>query len=187
MKPVYVFLAPGFEEIEAITILDVLRRANVPVISVSIAGDLYVTGAHGITIAADKLYPQVDFMDADMLVLPGGMPGTTNLNVHEGLKSVLTEFVDQNKPVAALCAAPLILGQLGLLNGKKATCYPGNESLLEGAIISTNAVVQDGNIITGNGPGAAIDFSLKIVQHILGKDTSDALAQAMKHSPNKYV
>ncbi|MDP4276442.1 MAG: DJ-1/PfpI family protein [Bacteroidota bacterium] len=179
MKPLFLFLAPGFEEIEAITTIDVLRRARLNVISVSLAGDLYVTGAHGISIVADVLYPDADLTDATMLILPGGMPGTNNLNVHEGLKKALKSHAEAGKPLAAICAAPLILGQLGLLEGKEATCYPGYESHLHGAILSKKPVVQDGVIITANGPGAAFKFSLQIVQYFSDSILASELSKNM--------
>lgn len=179
MKPLLLFLAPGFEEVEAIVILDVLRRAQMNVISVSIAGDLSVTGAHGIAIEADKLYPDVNLSEADMLILPGGMPGTKNLNVHEGLKNALKNFAREGKPLAAICAAPMILGQLGILEGKEATCYPGNEMYLTGARLSKRSVVQDGNIITANGPGSAIKFALQIVNYFRGNELSEQIGKDM--------
>jgi len=179
MKPLFLFLAPGFEEIEAITIMDVLRRAQLNVISVSLTGDLTVTGTHGIAVLADALYPDVDMTEAAMLILPGGMPGTSNLNVHEGLKKALKDHASQGKPLAAICAAPLILGQLGLLEGKEATCYPGYEKLLTGARLSRKPVVKDGVFITGNGPGAAARFALQIVQYFIDSTLAEQLAKDM--------
>lgn len=180
MKPLYLFLAPGFEEIEAITILDVLRRAQLNVVSVSLTGDLTVTGAHGIAVLADTLYPDVDLAEAALLILPGGMPGTNNLNVHEGLKKAIKSHATAGKPVAAICAAPLILGQLGLLAGKEATCYPGYEQHLVGARLSKKAVVQDGLFLTGNGPGAAARFALQIVNNFRSEELAEELAKGMK-------
>ena len=180
MKPLFIFLAPGFEEIEAISIIDVLRRAQLYITSVSLSGDTAVTGSHGITVQADALYPDVNLEEAAMLILPGGMPGTNNLNVHEGLKKALKEHALANKPIAAICAAPLILGQLGLLNGKEATCYPGYEQQLTGARLSKKPVVQDGDVLTGNGPGAAIRFALTIVQQFRGEERAEELAKQLK-------
>lgn len=179
MKPILLFLAPGFEEIEAITIIDVLRRAQLNIISVSITGDHSVTGAHGITMMADELYPDIDLNDSSMLILPGGMPGTKNLNVHEGLKNLLKNFNAEGKPIAAICAAPLILGQLGILQGKEATCYPGYENNLIGARLSKKQVVQSGNIITANGPGAAAKFALQIVTLFSGEAVSSEVGKGM--------
>ncbi|MCX6309911.1 MAG: DJ-1/PfpI family protein [Bacteroidia bacterium] len=179
MECIYLFLAPGFEEIEAIATIDILRRAELDVKSVSISGDLKVTGAHGISVEADCLYPEIDFADAKMLVLPGGMPGTKNLNVHEGLKAALTQHAKAGKALAAICAAPMILGQLGLLDGKEATCYPGNEIHLQGAILSEYMVVQDGNIITASGPGVAAEFALQIVEHFEGEEKMEEISKGL--------
>lgn len=179
MKQIYLFLAPGFEEIEAIATIDIIRRAGLEINSVSISGDLRVTGAHGISVEADCLYTNLDFLDAEMLILPGGMPGTKNLNLHEGLKAMLTLHAKAGKPLAAICAAPMILGQLGLLEGREATCYPGSEVHLKGAILSEYMVVQDGNIITASGPGVASEFALQIVEHFLGEEKMEEISQAL--------
>jgi protein deglycase len=179
MKRIFLFLAPGFEEIEVVTTLDVLRRAGLEVLSVSITGDLRVIGAHGIVVEADNLYPELDFVEADMLVLPGGSPGTKNLNVHEGLKAVIVQHIKAGKALAAICAAPMIPGLLGLLEGKEATCYPGNEIHLKGAILSDYLVVQDGNIITAAGPGVAAEFALQIVQFYLGEERVEEISKAL--------
>ncbi|MDD2611471.1 MAG: DJ-1/PfpI family protein [Bacteroidales bacterium] len=177
MKQLFLFLAPGFEEIEAITIIDILRRAGLNVSSVSITGDLHVVGAHGIAIEADCLYPEIDFDEAAMLILPGGQPGTKNLNVHEGLKAALSNFAKAGKPLAAICAAPMILGQLGILEGKEATCYPGNEVHLKGATLSKKRVVRDGSVITAAGPGLAIKFALEIVNFFLGEEKAEEISK----------
>ncbi|MCK9311080.1 MAG: DJ-1/PfpI family protein [Bacteroidales bacterium] len=177
MNQLLLFLAPGFEEIEAITTIDVLRRAGLNVLSVSITGDHRVVGAHSIAIETDCLYPEIDFDEADMLILPGGQPGTKNLNVHEGLKAALTNFAKAGKPLAAICAAPMILGQLGILDGKEATCYPGNEVYLKGATLSKRRVVRDGSVITAAGPGMAIKFALEIVNFFLGEEKSEEIVK----------
>lgn len=177
MKQLLLFLAPGFEEIEAISTIDILRRAGLSVSSVSITGDSRVAGAHGITIEADYLYPEIDFSNAAMLILPGGMPGTKNLNIHEGLKAALIDFAQSGKPLAAICAAPRILGQLGLLQGKKATCYPGNEVYLKGASLSEKKVIQDGSLITAAGPGVAAEFALQIITFFLGKEKAQEISR----------
>ena len=177
MKQLLLFLAPGFEEIEAISTIDILRRAGLSVASVSITGDLTVVGAHGIAIEADSLYPEIDFSNAAMLILPGGMPGTKNLNIHEGLKAALTSFAQSGKPLAAICAAPRILGQLGLLQGKDATCYPGNEIYLKGARLSKKKVVQDGPLITAAGPGVAAEFALQRITFFLGKEKAQEISE----------
>jgi 4-methyl-5(b-hydroxyethyl)-thiazole monophosphate biosynthesis len=162
MDQVCVFLGSGFEEIEALTVVDILRRSNIEVTTVSIIGDLEVTGAHDITVVADKLFNDIDYQEVQMLVLPGGMPGTRNLQNHKGLHKQLLQFERQKKWIAAICAAPGILGKMGFLQGKRAVCYPGVENQLTGASITKNKVEIDGNIITGRGMGTAIDFALQL-------------------------
>lgn len=163
MAKVCVFTADGFEEIEGLTVVDLLRRAGQEVSMVSISNGLSVKGAHGIEIKADTFFDDVDYESVDMLVLPGGMPGTLNLGAHEGLCELLKDFAEKGKKVAAICAAPSVLGVLGILNGKKACCYPGFEEKLTGAEVSTDRVVRDGNITTSRGMGTAIAFSLDLI------------------------
>ena len=179
MKSAYVFFAEGFEEIEALTIVDVLRRADIPVSMVSVTGKLSVTGAHGIAVQTDLLFEDADYNDAEILILPGGLPGAHNLNNHEGLKEKLVSFNDAGKKVAAICAAPLVLGGLNMLDGKKATCYPGFENELTGASLSTDLVVKEDNVVTSRGPGTALNFALKLVEELKGKNLADQLANAM--------
>ena len=180
MQTVAVFLADGCEEIEAVTIIDVLRRAEISVTTISISNELEINGAHGIKIIADALFDLlVDFDVFTMIILPGGMPGTTNLNKHEGLKQLLLSFSEKGKPLGAICAAPLVLGELGLLSGKSATCYPGFEKHLKGASITNTATQISGNIITGKGAGVAIEFALKIVELLKDKNTSAELAKKL--------
>jgi len=164
MGKVYIFLAEGFEEIEALTVVDLLRRAQIEINMVSITGSLQVTGSHQISVMADVLFEDAKFDDADMLVLPGGLPGTINLMKHEGLDKLLRKFHSESKNMAAICAAPTILGNKGLLEGKKATCYPGCENELTGSTVLYDDVVIDGNIITSRGLGTAIDFALAIIK-----------------------
>lgn len=171
MKKVALFLANGFEEIEALATADILRRAWIPVETVSISDDREVTGAHNITVTADITFKKSDFSDVQMLVLPGGMPGAKHLNEHDGLKKLLVKFNLHGKPIAAICAAPMVLGGLGLLNGKRATCYPGFETELKGAHVTGEKVVTDGNITTAKGPGLVFDFALSLVEQIAGKGT----------------
>ena len=168
MKKVALFLANGFEEIEALGTIDILRRAQIPVLSVSITDDKVVTGAHNIPVTADTTFNKADFSDIDMLVIPGGMPGAKNLNEHDALKNLLKEFNSNNKQIAAICAAPMVLGGLRMLDGKRATCYPGFETELIGAKITGEPVVVDGNITTGKGPGFIFDFALRLVEQIAG-------------------
>jgi 4-methyl-5(b-hydroxyethyl)-thiazole monophosphate biosynthesis len=179
MKRVIVHFAEGFEEIEAITPVDVLRRAGCEVITVSISGKREVTSKRGVTIIADKQFQEVDYEQADMIVLPGGQPGADNLNKHQGLKKNIVRLNDQGKFVAAICAAPLVLGSAGILKGRKATCFPGTEPHLTGAITTGNAVEVDGNIITGKGPGVALAFSLILAEKLVGKEKTDDLRKAM--------
>jgi 4-methyl-5(b-hydroxyethyl)-thiazole monophosphate biosynthesis len=179
MKKVFIFLAEGFEETEAVATIDVMRRGGLDVTSVSITGKQTVTSSHGVTINADTLFEKADISSADMLVLPGGMPGASNLNAHAGIKNTLKEFAENGKKIAAICAAPLVLGGLGLLEGKKATAYPGFESTLKGATYIKSPTVKDGNIITGRGPGFAFQFGLAIVEELLGKAKADEVAEGM--------
>ncbi len=179
MTRIAVHLADGFEEIEAISIIDVLRRANLEVIVVSITKKLEVIGSHKITVIADALIEDIDFNSVDMIVLPGGMPGAKNLNSHENLKSHILQFNKEGKPLGAICAAPLVFGQLGILRGKNATCYPGYEKYLEGAEISDSSTEVAGNIVTGKGAGVAIQFTLKIVEIIKGAEAANELAKKM--------
>ncbi|MFV0592064.1 MAG: DJ-1 family glyoxalase III [Draconibacterium sp.] len=174
-----VHLAEGFEEIEAISIIDVLRRANLDTTVVSVTGSLIVTGSHQIKVTADQVFEHIDYSKIDMLILPGGMPGAANLKSHSGLREQILNFNDNKKPLAAICAAPMVLGNLGLLKNKKATCYPGFEDELHGAIITGNEVEQAENIITGKGAGVAIEFALKIVEVLKGKELSDELKKKM--------
>ena len=179
MKTVYLFLATGFEEIEALTIVDMLRRAEIDITTVSISRNLQVEGAHGITVTADCTWVELSTEDADWLILPGGMPGTKHLGECKPLVSLLQRQAAANKNIAAICAAPMMLGKLGLLKGRKATCYPGFEQYLEGAECTGAPVERDGNIITGKGPGAAMEFALTVVDMMLGKEKVQELKEAM--------
>lgn len=179
MKKVAVHLAEGFEEIEAITIIDVLRRAGLNVIMVSITGQLAVNGAHDIPVVVDVLFEGVDYSEIDMIVLPGGMPGSKNLDEHEGLRTQIKIFAEQEKLLGAICAAPLVFGNIGLLQGKDAVCYPRFEKFLEGATLKKQLVVVDGNIVTGKGVGAALKFALKIVEKLVSKEKAEELGEAM--------
>ena len=175
----YLFLADGFEEIEALTTIDTLRRAGLDVEIVSVTPDEIVKGAHGISVLCDKNIVNCDFYDAEMLVLPGGLPGATTLNECEDLRKELLKHASANKAIAAICAAPMVLGNLGLLKGKKVTCYPGFDKYLEGAEYTGAMVEKDGNFITGKGPGAAIDFALALVEHLCGREKVKELKNAM--------
>jgi len=161
---IYLHLADGFEEIEAVTVVDVLRRANLNIETVSITGKKEVIGKHNITIIADRLFEETDYNLGTMIVLPGGMPGTEHLEEHAGLLEQIKIYEQKDKWIAAICAAPKILGNLGMLNNRTATCYPDYEDELTGANFSSEPVVQSGRIITSRGPGTALLFALKIVE-----------------------
>ena len=179
MKTIFVFLAEGFEDIEALTPVDVLRRAGLSVQTVSVMDEQVVAGAHGVPVLADKMFAEINPEDAEMILLPGGLPGATNLDAHEGLSHLILDFAEADKPLAAICAAPLVLGNRGLLQGKKATCYPGFETYLQGAEYTAALVEKDGNIITGKGPGAAMEFAFAIVEKYCGMDKVNELKQGM--------
>lgn len=178
-RRIAIHLADGFEEIEAVCIIDVLRRAEIEVVVVSVTGKMEVTGVHQLRILADILFERVDYDEIYMIVLPGGMPGAANLNAHDGLRSVIIKFNSENKSLAAICAAPLVYGNLGILEGKQAVCYPGFEKYLIGAEVLSVRVVESGNIITGRGPGAAIAFALKIVEKAVSSEKAEQLARQM--------
>ena len=178
-KNIAVHLADGFEEIEAISIIDVLRRADLDVSVVSVTGRIEVNGAHQVKVIADTLFENVDYKEVYMIVLPGGMPGASNLDAHVGLKQQIRNFDAENKPLAAICAAPLVFGNLGILEGKQAVCYPGFENYLKGADVLQVPVLESGNIITGRGPGVAIQFALKIVAKAVSVEKAEKLALQM--------
>lgn len=179
MKKAFLFLATGFEEMEATGTVDVLRRGGIEAKTVSITGERQVTGAHGMEFTADMLLAETDFSDADALILPGGMPGSNNLNACEPLKERLIEQYKNGKWVAAICAAPLVLGGLGLLKGRRATCYPGFEPALIGATITGEAVEIDGNVITGKGPGLVYNFGLALVSVLKSEAAAEEVAAGL--------
>ncbi|MCD8091379.1 MAG: DJ-1/PfpI family protein [Bacteroides sp.] len=179
MGTAYVFFADGFEEIEAFTCVDVMRRAGLNVEMVSVTPDEIVTGAHDVPVLCDCNVVNCDFFDADLVLLPGGMPGAATLDKCEELRKLLLRFAEEQKPIAAICAAPMVLGKLGLLKGKKATCYPDFEQYLEGADCTGAPVERDGNIVTGKSPAAAMEFALTIIDLILGKEKVQELKEAM--------
>ena len=179
MGTVYVFFADGFEEIEAFTSVDVMRRAGLNVEMVTVTPDEIVTGAHDVPVLCDKNVVNCDFFDAELVLLPGGMPGASTLEKCGELRNLVLRFAQEQKPIAAICAAPMVLGKLGLLKGKKATCYPGFEQYLEGAECTGAPVERDGNIITGKGPGAAMEFALAVVELLQGKEKVLELKEAM--------
>ncbi|PKM50923.1 MAG: DJ-1 family protein [Firmicutes bacterium HGW-Firmicutes-7] len=179
MMNVAVFLAEGFEEIEAISIIDVLRRGEANVDTISISNSVCVEGGHRITVKADKLFSGTQFEDYDMLILPGGMPGTTNLGKHEQLCKLLVEFNEKGKKIGAICAAPIVLGKLGILDNKEATCYPGYEDQLKGCVVVNSDIVTSSNIITGKGAGVAILFTLELLKLSKDHDYVEALKKKL--------
>ena len=176
---IYVFLATGFEDIEAIAPVDIMRRAGLKVQTVSITGEKVVMSAHGVGITSDLQLSDVDFSQAEMLVLPGGLPGSTNLDACKPLTSAIKHHFEAGGAIAAICAAPLVFGHLGLLEGRRATCYPGVEPELKGASYTAAIVERDGCIITGKGPAAAFEFGYTIVDFFLGEGASLPLRQGM--------
>lgn len=180
MAKVYLFLTNGFEEIEGLTVVDLLRRANIDVVTASVTGSLYVTGSHQIEVKADALFEELDFTEGDMLVLPGG-PGTKNLREHQGLDQLLKQYHSQGKKLSAVCAAPSVLGSKGLLKGRKATCFPGYEETLLGAHAMSEAVVTDGNVITSKGMGTSMDFGLAIIESLSGKEEAVKVAKSIQY------
>ena len=178
--PVALFLADGFEEIEALTVVDVLRRAHVDVRTVSVMdGRAAVTGAHRIPVIADTTLDQIDFDEIGMIVLPGGMPGTTNLEACKPLVDAIRSFDEAELPLCAICAAPMIFGHLGILEGRLATIYPGMEDELKGADVTDADVACDGHIITSRGPATALPFALTIAETICGADVAQQVADGM--------
>ncbi|GHT40513.1 thiazole biosynthesis protein ThiJ [Bacteroidia bacterium] len=173
MKKAFLFLVDGFEEIEAIGTIDILRRGGVDVKSVSLEGTKQVTSSRKVVVLADLMFGEADFSAAEMLVLPGG---TVRINEHEGLKALVAQHATAGKKVAAICAAPMVLGGLGLLKGKTATAYPGFEKYLDGAKCVETPVAVDGNIITGRGPGLTMEFALTLVAALQGQAKADEVA-----------
>lgn len=178
-KRVSVFLADGFEEIEGLTVVDLLRRAGVIVTTVSVTGESLIHGAHGINVQADKLFDEVNYEEQDMAVLPGGMPGTLHLGEHEGVKTVLEQFYGAGKYIAAICAAPSVLGKYGMLKGRKATSYPGFEEALVGAEYVYDSVAVDDFVITSRGMGTAIEFSLVLIEKLIDAQKAEELKKAI--------
>ena len=172
-KKVYIFLADGFEDIEGLTVVDLMRRAQIDIKTVSIKDIRDITTSHGIHMQTDLVFKETDFSDADMLVIPGGMPGT---------KYLVTDFYKQGKKVAAICAAPTVFAALGFLEGRKATAYPSCMDGLKGAERSLDSVVIDGNVTTSRGLGTAVDFALSLIGQLLGEKTADEIAESVVYS-----
>ena len=180
MKKAFVFLANGFEEIEALATVDVLRRAGIETTTVSISASLQVTGAHGVEVKADNLFADNNYSTQDWLIMPGGMPGASNLAACAPLTTLLKEHHAQGGHLAAICASPaVVLFPLGILEGKEATCYPGFEGNMNCCKVGANSVIVDGNVITANGPGNTIAFALAIVANALCEDKAREVAEGM--------
>ena len=180
MAKVYEFLANGTEEIEALITVDILRRGGIDVKMVSITGSEFIESAHGIVIKCDEMIEDSDFSDADMLLLPGGMPGSTNLLKHEGVRKAVSAQHAAGKKIGAICAAPMVLGDLGILKGKKATCFPGCENTLIGAEYTHELYTIDGNIITGEGPAATFPYAYAILEMFADKQTVENIKEGMR-------
>ena len=179
MKKVCVLLADGFEEVEALTVVDLLRIDRVYVDTVSVTEEYMIRGSHGIAVQTEDLFEEVNLAEFDMIVLPGGLPGTTNLGAHSGVRRIVKDFAESGKYVAAICAAPTILSDLGLLKGKRVTCYPDMERKISGAVLTGAPAMVDGNIITGQGVGAAVDFALELIAVLVGNEKAGEIAEAI--------
>lgn len=182
MSKVAIFMANGCEEIEGLTVVDILRRAKIDIDMVSINDTVRVDGSHGIAFDADIAIKDFDRTAYDALIIPGGLPGTTNLGANDTVVEALKSQAADGKLVAAVCAAPSVLGDNGILDGKKATSYPGWEEHLVGAECLEDAVVRDGNIITSRGMGTAIAFALAIVEYLADKETADKISDGIIYS-----
>ena len=180
-EKVSVILADGFEEIEALTAVDLLRRAQIYVDTVSITEEYTVHGAHGINVQTEDLFEEVNFVESDMIVLPGGMPGTLNLDAHSGVRRVVKDFFEEGKYIGAICAGPTVLANLGLLKGKRITCHPTVEQDIQGAVITKVPVTVDNNVITGRGAGAAVDFALKLIEVLVGSDKAKEIGEMIAY------
>ena len=182
MGTVYAFFADGFEEIEAFTAIDTLRRAGLNVEIVSVTPDEIVVGAHDVSVLCDINFENCDFFDAELLLLPGGMPGTKYLNEYQPLRDLLADFYKKGGKVAAICAAPTVLASLGFLEKRKATAYPSCMEGLAGAERSLESVVVDGNVTTSRGLGTAVDFALSLIGQLLGEKKADEIAESVVYS-----
>ncbi|MDR1548371.1 MAG: DJ-1/PfpI family protein [Hungatella sp.] len=181
MGKVFAFLADGSEEVELLAVVDILKRGGQEVTLVSVTGKKDVVGAHQIKIQADFEFSEVDCKNADVLFLPGGMPGTRNLGAHGGLLNSLKEAHGENRRIAAICAAPSILGKLGMLEGRKATCFPGFEPELKGALYTKQGVVTDGNITTARGLGYALDLGIELLGLLTDENHARQVKEAIQY------
>lgn len=181
-KKVYIFLADGFEDIEGLTVVDLMRRAEIDIKTVSISETKEITTSHGIRMLTDCVFTELDFADADMLVLPGGMPGTKYLGEYQPLCELLKKFYGNGGKIAAICAAPTVFASLGFLEGRKATAYPSCMDGLAGAECSCDHVVVDENVTTSRGLGTAVDFALSLIAQLLGEEKADEIAESVVYS-----
>lgn len=177
---IYIFLAEGFEECEALVPVDILRRANIEIKTVGVGGNI-ITGSHNIPVVCDTVNKNLSFENLEGIILPGGMPGTLNLEKDKTVQNAIDYCINNNLLISAICAAPSILGHKNLLSGKKATCFPGFEKDLFGATVCDTPIVCDGNIITSHGAGAAFEFGFEILAYLKGKDFADNLKKQMKY------
>lgn len=179
MKKIGIFMADGCEEIEGLTVVDIVRRAKMEIVMISITGKREVTSSHQVTFLTDALAAEVDYDTLDGIVLPGGMPGTLNLQADEMVNKVIRQFAAEGRLVCAICAAPSVLGAAGILEGKCATCHPGFEEKLTGAKVEEKEVVVDGNVITSRGMGTAIPFALEIVRYFADDETVEQVRKGL--------
>ena len=177
---VYMFLADGFEEVEALAPLDILRRANVEVATLGVTGE-YVEGAHNIVVKADKLLSEAVLENIDAVILPGGLGGTNNMDASDEVKKIVQYAADNNKLVCAICAAPSILGKMGLLEGKEATCYPGFEDTFKGGTYKKQSVVKCNNFITSDGMGSAYKFGFEITAALCGNEVAENIKEQIQY------
>lgn len=182
MSKVYIFFADGFEDIEGLTVVDLMRRAGIDIQTVSIKETKEIRTSHEIDLLTDRTFGECDFSDADMLVIPGGMPGTKYLNEYQPLRDLLADFYKKGGKVAAICAAPTVLASLGFLEKRKATAYPSCMEGLAGAERSLESVVVDGNVTTSRGLGTAVDFALSLIGQLLGEKKADEIAESVVYS-----
>ena len=182
MAKVYEFLSNGTEEVEALIPVDVLRRAGVEMVLVSTTCSLVITSAHSVNIVADALIEDVDTSDADLLMIPGGLPGAENLCNHPMVREAIKRQYDSGKLVSAICAGPMIFGSLGITEGKRCTCYPGFEEHLTGAVYTADLVTVDGNIVTGEGPAATFPYAYTLCEMLCGAATTEALKAGMMYN-----
>lgn len=182
MSKIGIFMADGCEEIEGLTVVDIARRGGLDITMISITGKKEVKGSHGITFFADALKDEIDYSQLDGIVLPGGMPGTLNLGADDTVNTVIKNFAAEGKLVCAICAAPSVLGTAGILKGKHATCHPGFEEKLTGAVTEEKAVVADSNIITSRGMGTAIPFGLEIVRYFAGDEAVETIRKGLVYA-----